>query len=592
MSEMKWDLAQVVDGTDVESIKAKLTAMVEDSASFAARYGGKVAELTPADLASMLREKDDLVLRYEGAAMYCTLSFAADQTDPVANDLYNAYSNASTAAGQHLAFLAIELGRLLAARPGTVDRPELADYRHYLERSLRVAPYLLSEAEERVIMAKDQTGISAWSKLQSKWLSSRQFRPVVRGKETVLTMGEIVPLIYSPDRETRRAAYHAMGTELGKDQLLWADALRTIWTDHIQMGRLRHYPSPLTSSLIANDVEEDAIHALMRVVDSNAPLVQRYFLVKARRLGLERLGNWDLRAPLPGSPDRTWTWDEARDVMISTYSDFDPLFGEWVRDMYDRRHIDGELRKGKRTGAFCDTWMAGRSAYVLSSFNGRLNDLFTMAHELGHAMHAYLSTRAQNPSNCQVSLCVAECGSLFGELLLTERLLGEAATADEKRHILVRLLNSFAQVVYQEGFRYFFETEVASAVEQGRFLDGNAISELWMAAQKRMYGDSVEYLPETRWDWARFPHHYFADIRFYEYPYVFAQLFVYALYRLYKEQGEEFRPRFEALLAAGSSLSAAQLAEGMGFDISEDAFWQKGMDQVKDFLDQLEALGD
>jgi oligoendopeptidase F len=353
---------------------------------------------------------------------------------------------------------------------------------------------------------------------------------VIKGEEKVLTMGELVPYIYSADRETRKAVYLAMGTTLGTDQLLWSDALRTIWTDHLQMCKLRRYPSPLTSSLIANDVEEGAIAALMRVVDANAPLVQRYFRLKAGLLGLDVLGNWDLRAPLPNAPDERWTWDQAREMMISTYAGFDPRYGAWVDDMFERRRIDSEVRKGKRTGAFCDTWIAGRSAFVLSSYNGQLNDLFTIAHELGHAVHAYLYTRAQNPSNCQVSLCVAECGSLFGELLLTERLLNEATTADEKRAILVKVLNSFAQTVYQEGFRYFFEMDVARSVEQGLYLDGNAISEKWMAAQKRLYGDSVMFLPETRWDWARFPHHYFSEIRFYEYPYVFAQLFVYALY--------------------------------------------------------------
>ncbi len=590
MADMKWDLSQIVESSDPERVKAQLFSMVEDSARFAQRYRGKVGGLPSQQLMEMLKAKDDLSLRYEGAAMYCSLSFAADQSDPVANSLYNAYSNASTEAGQHMAFLGIELGKLLAARPELVDDPALADYSHYLERNLRVAPYLLSEAEERIIMAKDQTGVTAWSKLQSKWLSTRQFRPLVRGEEKVLTMGEMVPLIYDPDRATRKAAYHALGTTLGEDQLLWADALRTIWTDHIQMCKLRQYPSPLTSSLIANDVEEEAIAALMRVVDSNASLVQRYFRLKAGLLGLETLGNWDLRAPLPDAPDETWTWDQACEVLISTYAGFDPQYGEWVRDMFDRRHLDGELRKGKRTGAFCDTWVQGRSAYILSSYNGRLNDMFTLAHELGHAVHAYLYTRAQNPSNCQVSLCVAECGSLFGELLLTERLLNEASTLGEKRAILVKILNSFSQTVYQEGFRYFFEMDVARSVEEGKYLDGNAVSELWMGAQKRLYGDSVEFLPETRWDWARFPHHYFSEIRFYEYPYVFAQLFVYALYRLYKEQGRTFGPKFDALLAAGSSRSAAQLASEMGFDITEDEFWQKGMDQVKEFLDQLESL--
>ena len=215
MNGTKWDLSQIVASTDPEQIKAQLVAMVEESARFADRYRGRVERLSPEQLGEMLKAKDDLSLRYEGAAMYCSLSFAADQSDPVANGLYNAYSNAATEAGQHMAFLSIELGRLLASGPQLVEDPSLSDYSHYLERSLRVAPHLLSEAEERIIMAKDQTGVTAWSKLQSKWLSSRQFHLVVKGEEKVLTMGELIPYIYSADRETRKAAYHAMDSTLG-----------------------------------------------------------------------------------------------------------------------------------------------------------------------------------------------------------------------------------------------------------------------------------------------------------------------------------------------------------------------------------------
>jgi oligoendopeptidase F len=178
---------------------------------------------------------------------------------------------------------------------------------------------------------------------------------------------------------------------------------------------------------------------------------------------------------------------------------------------------------------------------------------------------------------------------MFGELLLTERLLTEATSDEEKRSVLVKVLNSFAQTVYQEGFRYFFEMDIARAVGEGKFLDADAIADMWMAAQRSLYGD-LEYLPDTRWDWARFPHHYFSDVRFYEYPYVFAQLFVFALFRLYREQGEAFVPRLKALLSAGSSRSALQLAGELGFDIGQEEFWQKGIDQAKEYLAELERL--
>lgn len=590
MSEMNWDLSVLVESTETERIKERLAAMVGDYAKFAERYRGRIERLDPAGLAEMLRTKDDLFLRYEGVMTYCSLAFSADQGDPIANSLNHASSRAATEADQLTAFMAVELGRFLASRPELVDDPSLGDYKHYLERYLRIAPHLLSEQEEKLISAKDRTGVKAWSKLQSKWLSSRQFPMSVKGEGKMLSMGEMIPFIYDPDRETRRAAYSSMGATLGADRLLWADAMSAIWTDHLQMCKLRSYPSPLTSSLIDNDVEERTITTLMEVVRKNAPICHRYFSVKAKLLGLEKIGNWDLRAPLPDSVDRERTWDEARQLLISLYTDFDPQFGEWVRDMFDRRHLDGQVRKGKRTGAFCDTWVGGRSAFILSSYNGHVNDIYTLAHELGHAVHAYLYTREQNPSNCAVSLCVAECGSMFGELLLTERLLKEASSDDERRSVLVKVMNSFVQTVYQEGFRYFFEMDIARAVGEGRFLDADAIADMWMSAQRSLYGD-IEYLPETRWDWARFPHHYFSDVRFYEYPYVYAQLFVFALFRLYREQGEAFVPRLKALLSAGSSLSTLQLAEGLGFDIGQEGFWQKGIDQASEYLEGLERLG-
>ena len=580
----------LVDSTDPEGIKSQLEEFVEESSRFAELYRGRIQGLSAGELKGLLDAKDSLSLKYEGVLTYCSLRFQADQGDPVATSLNDASSRAANRVGQNMAFLSIDLGKLLLSRPELVQDPVLAEYRHYLERYLRSAPHFLSESEEKIIIAKDRSGIRAWTKLQSKWLSAKTFRPMFDGKEVPLTIGEAVPYIYSPDREVRRAVYHALCSTLGEDQLLWSDALRAIWTDHQEMCRLRHYPSTLTPSLIDNDVEEGTIMTLMEVVRRNASVCQRYFRLKASLLGLDVLGNWDLRAPLPDARDEVRSWQEAKELLISVYSGFDPQYGHWVQEMFDLRRLDGELRKGKRTGAFCDTWVHGRSAFILSSFNGHINDVYTLAHELGHGVHAYLYTRAQNPSNCQVSLCVAECGSMFGELLLTERLLREAGTKEEKRQLLVKVLNSFTQVVFQEGFRFFFEMELAKAVDEGGYLDGETISGMWVDAQRSIYGTSVEYLPENRWDWARFPHHYFSDIRFYEYPYVFAQLFVFALYRLYKEQGREFVPRLKNLLSAGSSRSAAELAAELGFDINEEGFWQKGIDQAEEYLMQLEEL--
>ncbi|MDH5745944.1 MAG: M3 family metallopeptidase, partial [Candidatus Bathyarchaeota archaeon] len=227
-------------------------------------------------------------------------------------------------------------------------------------------------------------------------------------------------------------------------------------------------------------------------------------------------------------------------------------------------------------------------AYILQSFNRRIRDVFTQAHELGHAVHAYLGSRAQKPSNYEIGSCIAETGSIFGELLLTERLLSNAKTKEEKQAILVSILDEFGTAAFQVSARVFFEQSMYDAVKRGQFLDGEAVAKLWVTARDKIYGDSVDWLDLMKWEWTKTPHYFMANYRFYNYPYVFAQLFVFALYRLYKEQGESFVPKLKRLLAAGSSKPPRELGAELGFDIADETFWEKGMNQAREFIDMLE----
>jgi oligoendopeptidase F len=256
--------------------------------------------------------------------------------------------------------------------------------------------------------------------------------------------------------------------------------------------------------------------------------------------------------------------------------------------MFEKRRIDGEVRKGKRSGAFCSSWLAGKSAYILQSFNEKMGDVYTQAHELGHAVHAYLGSRAQKPSNYEVGSCIAECGSIFGELLLTERLLSKVETAEEKQAILANVLDQFGMAAFQVSARVFFEQSLYNAIEKGVFLDGDTVSEMWTTARDKIYGDTVDWLDVMKWEWTMKPHYYIANYRFYNYPYVFAQLFVFALYKLYQEQGAAFVPKLKNLLAAGSSKSPRDLGAELGFDITTEVFWEKGMKQAEEFINMLE----
>jgi len=586
--EMIWDLSQLVESINPASTQKKLDSMVDEAEKIRDTYHGKIGNLDAKDLLELLEMKDAYTLKFEGAVMYCYLMYSADSTDDVAKQLNDAARKAYMKVSQAFAFIDIELGKLLAENPSLVTDPVLVEYKHYLERTLRKVPHMLSETEERLIIVKDKNGIDAWQMLQSDWLSTRTFDIEIEGETKTIPYGKIVGLYQSPNRDLRKRANQIVYESLGKDELIWASAIRAVCEDHLQMSKLRKYPTPITQSLIANDVDRHVIDSLMNTIEKNVGLYQRYLKLKAKMMGLDKLANYDIVAPLPNTPEMEYAWKESRKEVVDAYMGFDEEIGGWVDEMFERRHIDGEVRKGKSSGAFCASWLAGKSAYVLQSFNRKMGNVYTQAHELGHAVHAYLSSRAQKPSNCEVGSCIAETGSIFGELLLTEQLLSKAKTKEEKQAILTCVLDEFGMAAFQVSARVFFEQSMYDAIKRGEFLDGETVAKSWVAARDKIYGDSVDWLNVMKWEWTMKPHYYMANYRFYNYPYVFAQLFVFALYQLYKEQGDGFVSKLKRLLAAGSSKSPRELGAELGFDITDETFWEKGMAQAKQFIDMLE----
>ena len=587
--EMRWDLSQLVENTEQAAIQKKLESMVTEAEKIRQKYHGEIGDLDARSLLEFLETKDSYILRFEGVEMYCRLMYSADSTNDLTKQLNDAVRRASMRVEQALAFIDIELGRLLARKPSLVTDSVLTEYKHYLERILRRVPHMLSETEERLVITKDKNGINAWEMLQSDWLSTRTFNIQIEGKTKTLPYGEIIGLYQSPDRDLRKRANQTVYAGLGEDEIVWASAIRAICEDHIEMCALRKYPIPMTQSLIANDVDQSTIDSLLRTIEKNASVYQRYLRLKAKLMNLKKLANYDVVAPLPHGPPLIYSWNQARKEIANAYVAFDEEMGAWVGEMFEKRHIDGEVRKGKTSGAFCSSWMVGKSAYILQSFNGRIGDVYTQAHELGHAVHAYLRSKAkQKPSNFPAVSCVAETGSVFGELLLTERLLSKAKTKEERQAILTNLLDEFGMAAFQVSARVFFEQSMYDAIKQGKFLDGETVAKLWIAARDKIYGDSVDWLDVMKWEWTMKPHYYIANYRFYNYPYVFAQLFVFALYRLYKEQGRSFIPKLKRLLASGSSKSPRELAIELGFDITDEAFWEKGMTQAQEFIHMLE----
>ncbi len=585
--EMVWDLSQIVQNTDPSSIQEKLKSTVARAEKIRDKYYETIGGLDAKGVLELLEASDTFYLEFEGAYRYCRLMYSANSMDDIAKQLNDFARQAIVKVEQALAFISLELGKLLKENPSMAADPVLAEYRHYLERLLRRVPYMLSEREERLIIVKDSNGIDAWQRLQSDWLSTRTFSIEIEGELKKLPYGKIIGLYESPDRSLRKQANQVVYESLGDDDIIWASGIRAVCEDHLQMCKLRGYATPMTKSFIDNDVDQQAVDSLMNTIQRNISVYHRYLKLKAKLMGLDKLGNYDVVAPLPHASEMDFTWEEARKQVLSAYTEFDEEIGCWVKEMFEKRHIDSEVRRGKRSGAFCADWLSGKTAFILQSFNEKMGDVYTLAHELGHAVHTYLGSRAQKPSNLEYGMCIAETASKFGELLITERLLSKAKTKNEKQAILTRVLDAFGMTAFQVSARVFFEQSLYDAIKRGEFLDGKTVAKLWVAARTKIYGDSIEWLEPMKWEWTMKQHYYFANFRFYNYPYVFGQLFVFALYRLYKEDDKSFVPKLKKLLAAGSSKSPRELAADIGFEIGE-TLWEKGMKQAEEFVDMLE----
>jgi oligoendopeptidase F len=489
-----------------------------------------------------------------------------------------------------LAFFELEVGKLVYEKQEIVTEPVLAKYKHALEKLRRTVPHQLSEIEEQLIIEKDQFGVEAWQQLQRKWLNTRMFDVEVEGEKKTLSYGEADGLLSHPDRATRASANKSIYGLLGEDGEIFSSALRNICGDWLNICERRKYHSPMHASLIANDIDHETIDNLLKAIEKHAYLYQGYLKLKAKIMGLPKLGCHDIAAPLPDTHETTFDYGRARALVIEAFSKFDDDYAYAVKDMFARNHIDASPRFGKRNGAGCASWFNGKSSFVLCSFNGRFDDVYALAHELGHATHDYYMERNQSILNVDISLLVAETASKFGELLLTDLLINKSHSDDEKKAILCRALDTAGITTFQVTARAWFEQSLYDAIKKEEYLNYRTICKYWVAARNKIYGDSVEWFPEMEAEWTMKQHYYRSNFRFYNYPYVYAQMFVFALYQTYLEKGDEFVPKFKKILSCGSSISPLEIGKIAGLDISKPDFWKLGMEQYRHFIEELQKI--
>ncbi len=593
--EMRFDLNQIIGTTNPELIKGKLNEAVSDAENINKKFKDSTRKATPKKILTLLNRYCDIIKKYDDYALYARLFQLTDSLNPNAQTLNTVLNETRIKVSQLLAFIDIEIGEALT-RDSLINDPKLTRYRHHLERIMSRTPYRLSEAEERLNSLKNRTGLIAWSQLQSDWVSCQRWHFKYKGEEKSINYSEYsLTLAGNPDRDYRMEATKAVCRGLEEGSHIWAPALFNIVTDHVAMYRARGHPSYLTESLLGNDVTEDALNSLSTAVRSNLNIIHRYLRLKAKLMGLSKLDEWDLYANIPKANTKMLTWEEARRLIFEAFSSFDESWGKLADESFKLRRIDAEARMGKNAWGRCLCWLGGGTGFVISDFGGSMRDVSILAHELGHANHYRLMSGLSpiyKPSNLFLrypSMCMMECGSLFGELLLYDKLIGESSDPLVRREVLCLALDSFNENVVGASTMFEHQKSICKAVGEGNSLGGEELCALWCKARDSSYGDNVEYPDYLRWSWAGMPHYYWWNLQFYSYPYVFGELLGYSLYSLYKKEGKRFASKLASLLSRGSSVSPAEALKELGFDIESNSFWDTGFNQVKSYVDQIKA---
>ncbi|HTR16652.1 MAG TPA: M3 family oligoendopeptidase [Acetobacteraceae bacterium] len=580
-----WDLSDFYASPEDPRIAADLDQAEADARAFAETYAGRLAGLSGADLARAIARYEALDEVLGRVASYSQLLFSADSSDPAIGRFYQWVSERVTVVSAHILFFGLELNRLDdAALEAKLADPALAHWRPYL-RDLRVfRPHQLSDEAERLLHDKEVTGRSAWSRLFDETIAGMR----VKVGEEELTVSDTLNRLSSTDRAVREAAGLAIGRAFGERSKLFSLITNTLAKDKEIIDTWRHYPRPGSYRNRANMVEDEVVDALVSAVTADFQrLSHRYYALKAKWLGLEKLKHWDRNAPLPDDVDRSIPWEEARDQVLGAYSRFDPELGAIGRRFFDSPWIDAALRPGKAGGAFAHPTVPSVHPYILLNYHGRTRDVMTLAHELGHGVHQVLAG-ARGYFMSSTPLTLAETASVFGEMLTFQALL-DAETDPRRRRIMLagKVEDMLNTVVRQTAF-YRFETLLHDERRSGELLP-DRIGEIWLQVQTESLGPVFDFTPEYSVFWSYVPH--FIHTPFYVYAYAFGDCLVNALYAEFQSGHPDFQEKYRAMLSAGGTLRHRELLAPFGLDASDPAFWRRGLDVISGFIDQLEQEG-
>ena len=578
-----WDLSALVDGDEDHGVTRQLDEAVERATAFADVYAGMLAELDAPGLAAAMYELGAINELVGKAGSYASLRFATDTADPTRGALLQLVQERATQIETKLLFFELEWAALDDDRAAQLlADDELGFCAHYLRTARRYRPHLLSEPEEMILAEKTISAESAWARLFGELMAA--LRVPVDGQDAPVDVA--LSRLQDPDRDTRRAVAEAVSTALEPGLRTRAFIYNTLIYDKAVDDRLRAYPNWLASRNLANEASDESVMALVEAVRGRFDIPQRWYTLKARLLGIDRLADYDRSAPvLP--EDVTFSYAESRELVLDTYDAFSTEAGRVVRRFFDEHWVDAPVRPHKRGGAFCAYTVPSVHPYVLLNFTARRRDVLTMAHELGHGLHASLA-QPQGVFHQSTPLTLAETASVFGEALVFGRMLDAAPDDDARLSLLAERIDGAIATVFRQMAMNRFEHLVHTRRRSEGELSVDRINESWVEAQSELFGESVEITDGYRMWWSYVPH--FINTPGYVYAYAYGQLLALSVYGRYLKEGPSFAPDYLRLLAAGGSRSPEELGAMVGIDLADPGFWDAGLALVEQQLRDAEEI--
>ena len=583
----EWDLSDLYPGTDAPEITRDLNWLGQECSDFAKAYEGKLATLTASELLEAVQRYEQIDVIAGRIMSFAGLRYYQITTDADRAKFMADCQDKITSFTTPLVFYSLEFNRLddehltglLAANS------DLARYKPVFDRMRAMKPHQLSDELEKFLHDQSTVGTAAWNRLFDETMAGLTFDV---DNET-LSLEATLNLLTEHDRSKREAATHALAQVFDANIKLFARIHNTLAKEKEIEDRWRKMPTPQTGRHLANHVEPEVVEALRNAVVAAYPrLSHRYYALKAKWLGLDKLQVWDRNAPLPMESDKIVGWDEAQDTVMTAYAEFDPQMADIAKPFFTDGWIDAGVKPGKAPGAFAHPTVTPVHPYVMLNYLGKPRDVMTLAHELGHGVHLVLAAE-QGELLSSTPLTLAETASVFGEMLTFRKMLDGAATQEERKVLLANKVEDMINTVIRQIAFYDFECKLHAARAKGE-LTPDDINTLWMSVQAESLGPIFEFADGYETFWSYIPH--FIHSPFYVYAYAFGDGLVNALYAVYEEGDPDFRTKYFDMLRAGGSKHHKELLAPFGLDASDPAFWDKGLSMISAMIDELESMED